>query len=71
MEILRHRGYESQKPKAKRSLSSRLSGTKEVPDPAWWYTPLIWNTPSAGEQHKDIGRRKSLSPACLVGLSHR
>ena len=25
---------------------------------AWWYTPLIWATPSAGDLHKDIGRRK-------------
>jgi hypothetical protein len=25
---------------------------------AWWHTPLIWATPSAGDLHKDIGRRK-------------
>ena len=24
----------------------------------WWHTPLIWATPSAGDLHKDIGRRK-------------
>ena len=33
MEILRHSGYESQKIKARRSLSSRSSGTMQVPDP--------------------------------------
>ena len=33
---------------------------------AWWHTPLIWATPSAGGLHEDIGRRKiySSSPAC-------
>jgi hypothetical protein len=38
----------------------------------WWHAPLIWTTPSAGDLHKDIGRRKTLSPlpACLVGLSN-
>jgi hypothetical protein len=34
----------------------------------WWHTPLIWATPSAGDLHKDIGRRKMFSsPACLAG----
>jgi hypothetical protein len=33
MDILKHNGYESQKTKARRSLSSRSSGTKQVPDP--------------------------------------
>lgn len=34
---------------------------------AWWHTPLIWDTPSAGDLHKDVGRRKahSLFLACL------
>jgi len=33
MEILRPSDYESQETKARRSLSSRSSGTKQVPDP--------------------------------------
>jgi hypothetical protein len=33
----------------------------------WCHTPLIWATPSAGDLHKDIRRRKSLSFACLSG----
>jgi hypothetical protein len=68
MEILRHSGYVSQE--ARRSLSSRSSGTKQVPDPGEWYTPLIWATPSAEDLHKDIGRRKISSslPAFFVGL---
>jgi hypothetical protein len=33
MEILRYNGYESQKIKTGRSLSSRSSGTKQVSDP--------------------------------------
>jgi hypothetical protein len=75
MEILRHSGYEFQKIKTGRSLSSWPSGIK-----GGWHTPLIWATPSAGDLHKDIGRRKSLSlslslslsplPACHVGLSN-
>jgi hypothetical protein len=33
----------------------------------WGHTPLIWATPSAGDLHKDIGRRKiySLFSTCL------
>jgi hypothetical protein len=33
----------------------------------WWYIPLIWATPSDGDLHKDIGRRKICSclPACI------
>jgi hypothetical protein len=33
MEILRNSDYESQETKARRSLSSKSSGTKQVPDP--------------------------------------
>jgi hypothetical protein len=33
---------------------------------AWWHTPLIWATPSAGDLHKDIGRRKILSSSLLA-----
>jgi hypothetical protein len=71
MEILRHSDYESQETKARRSLSSRSSGTKQVPQ-TWWYTPSIWVTPSAGDLHEDIRRGKILSSllACLVGLSN-
>jgi hypothetical protein len=34
---------------------------------AWWHTSLIWAIPSAGDLHKDNGRRKiySLSFDCL------
>jgi hypothetical protein len=60
MEILRHSDSESQETKARRSLSSRSSGIKQVPDPGRWHTPLIWATNSAGNLHKDIGRRKTL-----------
>ena len=28
---------------------------------AWWYTPLIWATPSTGGLHKDIGRSRAHS----------
>jgi hypothetical protein len=66
MEILRHSGSESQKIKTGRSLSSRSSGMKGVVAHT-----LIWAIPSAGDLHKDIGRRKiyslSSSPGCLVG----
>ena len=34
----------------------------------WWYTPLIRATPSAGDLHKDIGRRKNLSLLRLLAL---
>jgi hypothetical protein len=68
MEILKHSGYEFQKIKTGRSLSSRSSGIKGMVA-----TPLIWATPSAGDLQNDIGRRKIYSlpssPACLVGLS--
>jgi hypothetical protein len=39
---------------------------------AWWYTPLIWATPSAGDLHKDIGRRQihSSLPACPYLPAH-
>jgi hypothetical protein len=38
----------------------------------WWYTPLIWVTPSAGDLHKDIERRKILSSshACIYLAAH-
>jgi hypothetical protein len=66
MEILRHSGSESQKIETGRSLSSRSSGTYFVPD-SGVMAPLIWATPSAGDLHKDVGRRKiySLSFTCL------
>jgi hypothetical protein len=57
MEILRHSGYESQKIKTGRSLSSRASGTKQVPDLVMT-APLVWATASVGDLYKDIGRRK-------------
>jgi hypothetical protein len=41
MEILRHSGYGFQKIK---SLSSNL----------WWNTPLIWATPSAGDNIRTL-----------------
>lgn len=47
-------------------------GTLQVPIQAWWYTPLIWATPSSGDLHKNIGRRKihsSLS-ACTYLPAH-
>ena len=70
MEILRHSGYESQETKARRSLSSRLAWNKTGKSQiqAWWYTPLIWATPSAGDLHKDIGRRKIHSLLHLLAL---
>ena len=66
MDILRHSGYESQKIKSGRSLSSRSSGTKQVPDPGLVACTLNLG-PSAGDLHKDIGRRKirSVFFACL------
>jgi hypothetical protein len=33
----------------------------------WWYTPLIWVTPSTGDLLKDIERRKIIS-LCLLAL---
>jgi hypothetical protein len=70
IQILSHSGYESQKTKIfefKDSLGQNKSQTQ-----SWWYTPLIWGTPSAGDLHKDIGRRKILSSSssCLVGLNN-
>jgi hypothetical protein len=35
---------------------------------AWWHTPLIWATPSAGNLHKDIGRRKIYSLLHLLAV---
>ena len=32
---------------------------------AWWHTPLIWATPSAGDLHKDIGKKNSFFFVCL------
>ena len=68
MEILRHSGYESQETKARRSLEFKVSlGQNKSQIQVWWYTFLIWATPSAGDLHKDIGRRKISSslPACI------
>jgi hypothetical protein len=63
MVILWPSGYEFQKIKSGRSLSSRSSGR--------WHTSLIWVIPSAGDQHKDIGRRKIYSLLCLLALWDR
>jgi hypothetical protein len=62
MEILRHSGYEFQIKKG-RSLSSRSSGVKGV-------VAHTFNlgTPSAGDLHKDIGRRKIYSLLFLLAL---
>jgi hypothetical protein len=68
MEILRHSGYESQKIKTGRSLSSRSSGTKQIPEPGVVAQTFIWATPSVGDLHKDFRRRRkiySLFFACL------
>ena len=69
MEILRHSGYESHEIKARRSLSSRSSETKQVCFQVWC---CLWVIVSAGDLHKDIGRRKICSSlsACLVELSN-
>jgi hypothetical protein len=65
MEILRNSGYVSQETKARGSLSLRSSATKQVPDPGMAAHTFIWVTPSAGDLHKDIGKRKILPwPAC-------
>jgi hypothetical protein len=42
-------------------------GQSKSQSQVWWYTPLMWATPSAGDLLKDIGRRKisSLFFACL------
>jgi hypothetical protein len=32
----------------------------------WWYTLLIWATPSDEDLHKDIGRRKIRSSRLLA-----
>jgi hypothetical protein len=62
MEILRHSGYELRQgdPRVQSHLGLKV----------WWHTALFWATPSAGDLHKDIGRRKTPSPACPVGLSN-
>jgi hypothetical protein len=64
MEILRHSGYEFQKIKTGRSLSSRSSGIKGVVVVHTFnlsYT-FCWRL------HKDIGRRKALFLLCLLAL---
>ena len=61
MEILRHSGYEFQKIKHGDFQVQGHLGLK-----SWWYTPLIWATPFAGDLYKDIGSLSlSLSFACL------
>ena len=38
---------------------------------AWWHTPLIQATPSAGDLHKDIRRRKiHFLPTCIYLPAH-
>jgi hypothetical protein len=55
-------GYKFQKNKTGWPLSSRSSGIKGVVVPLIYiYTHLIWATSSAGDLHKDIGRRKIYS----------
>jgi hypothetical protein len=56
MDILRYSGYESQKIKTGRSPCSRSSGIKDVVTHTFNLA-----TPSAGDLHKDIGRRKIYS----------
>jgi hypothetical protein len=72
MEILRHSGYEFQKIKTWRSLSSRSSGIKDMV--AHTFNP---GHIFAEDIHEDIGRRKiyslslSLFLACLpCGTEH-
>jgi hypothetical protein len=69
MEILRHSGYESQKIKTGRSLSSRSSGIKGVGAHTFNLGhPLLLET---YVRTLEEGRfTLSFSPACLVGLSN-
>jgi hypothetical protein len=66
MEILRHSCYEFQKIKTGRSLSSKSSGIKGMVA----HTFNLGYLPSAGDLHKDIGRRKlhTLSLLHLLAL---
>ena len=73
MEILRHSGYESQGTKARIPLSSRSSGTKQVPDPGMVvHTFNLGATSSAGDLLKDLRRRKThfSLPACTYLPAH-
>jgi hypothetical protein len=83
MEILKRSGYRFQKTK---SLSSRSSGIKGVIEHSfnlgytfhlglkvWWNTPLIWATPSAGDNIRTLEEGSlalAPSPACCVRLSN-
>jgi len=58
MKILRQSSYESQEFRAKRS-EFKVTWDQD-PDPVVVVHTLIWATTSAGDFHKDIGRRKSL-----------
>jgi hypothetical protein len=77
-EILRHSGHESLgpdkvvhtfNPRRLRQGDLRVKVSLGQSKPqilVWWYTALIWATPSAADLQKDIGRRKihSSLPAC-------
>jgi hypothetical protein len=65
MEILRHGGYESQETKARRSEFKASLGQNKSQIQVWWYTPLIWATPSAGDLHRHWKKEDSLFFACL------
>jgi hypothetical protein len=83
MEILRHSGYGFQKIE---SSSSRSSGIKGVVEhifnlgytfhlglKVWWNTPLIWATPSSGDNIRTLEEGSLVlapSPACCVRLSN-
>jgi hypothetical protein len=62
MEILRHNGYESQKIKTGRSLSSRSSGTKQVAHTFNLGHSFCWRL------YKDSGRREIGSLLHLLAL---
>jgi hypothetical protein len=85
MEILRHSGYGFQKIKTGRSPNSRSSRIKGVVEhtfnlgytshlglKVWWDTPLIWTTPSAGDNIRTLEEGSiALAPsACCVRLSN-
>ena len=76
MEILRHSGYEKLRPRQGSTCLMRLRqrdlrvqgqpGAKQVPDPGMVVQTLVWATPSAGDLHKDIGRKKIHSSHLLA-----
>ena len=85
MEILRHSGYGFQKIKSPSSRSSGIKGVMEhifnlgytfhLGLKVWWNTPLIWATPSAGDnirtlEEGSLALAPAPSPACCVRLSN-